>query len=91
LRSASTPPIGTARATPPPGHPPVRTFRAIDLAALEDCANTELTAYFGKRGGYRFHRDGCWADVVLDGHGEIVRFTPDDKQLCETVIRQCAR
>lgn len=58
-----------------------------DLAVLEQCAMSDLGRYWGAT--YRFHRDGCWADVAFDDSGQVLSFKPNDAALCERVLDKC--
>jgi hypothetical protein len=58
-----------------------------DLNKVESCTKSDLGRYWGST--YRFHRDGCWAQVTFDERGKVLSFEPEDAQLCKRVLATC--
>ncbi len=47
----------------------------------------DLGQYWGAT--YRFHRDGCIADVTFSDAGKVLAFKSEDASLCERVLDKC--
>jgi hypothetical protein len=58
-----------------------------DLNTVEECQKADLGRYWGST--FRFHRDGCWANVSFDERGTVTAFEPDDAAVCERVLANC--
>lgn len=58
-----------------------------DLNAVEECQKADLSRYWGST--FRFHRDGCWADVSFDEYGRVTAFGRDDAEICRKVLATC--
>ena len=58
-----------------------------DLNTIEECQKADLGRYWGET--FRFHRDGCWANVTFDERGKVTALEPDDAAICEQVLAGC--
>ena len=58
-----------------------------DLNTVEECQKADLGRSWGAT--FRFHRDGCWANVTFDERGKVTAFEPDDAAICEKVLAGC--
>ena len=58
-----------------------------DLNTVGECQKADLGRYWGEM--FRFHRDGCWANVTFDERGKVTAFEPDDAAICERVLAGC--
>jgi hypothetical protein len=67
--------------------PVSRSDSLPDLNTVEECQKADLGRYWGST--FRFHRDGCWADVTFDERGKVAAFEPDDAALCRQVLARC--
>lgn len=67
--------------------PASRSDALPDLNTVEECQKADLGRYWGST--FRFHRDGCWADVTFDERGKVTAFEPDDAALCKQVLARC--
>src|SRR5688572_13190255 len=58
-----------------------------DINTVEECQKADLGRYWGST--FRFHRDGCWANVSFDERGKVTAFEPDDAAICKRVLASC--
>jgi hypothetical protein len=58
-----------------------------DLNTVEECQKADLGRYWGST--FRFHRDGCWANVTFDERGRVTAFEPEDAAVCQQVLATC--
>jgi hypothetical protein len=58
-----------------------------DLNTVEECQKADLSRHWGST--FRFHRDGCWANVSFDDEGRVTAFEPDEPEICKKVLATC--